>query len=170
MTTQLQDKTSWAPLPGGPRWDVRDSDRPRSGVLVAVADDALRDQMIRALDGAGFVASGVPSGAALTDSLNAAVASAGSPLPEVVVVDVSMLGRENLAMMQILDGAGCGDSIVLILPHALTRGSEPAWVEDIPHLHEPFPMAIFVEEVARLASPRSIRGLTRIPGPAMDAA
>lgn len=138
-----------------PRWTTLDSQLRRSGVLVAVPEPAPRAEMLAALQSAGIAAEEVSTTEELLAVLEAAPTS--GVLPEVLVLDVRLLGAARERILEALDSLGGSEGLLVILSGLWPRGYFPAWLEPLSCLHDPLPMAVFVEEVARLASPASMR-------------
>lgn len=131
------------------------SDVRRSGVLVAIPDALVRDEMLVALDGAGIEAACVATSQEVLAILESAPFA--RILPEVFVLDVNLLSRARERVIHALETNGCLDGLLVILSGLWPRGFFPDWLEPLNCLHDPVPMPVFVEEVARLASPASMR-------------
>ena len=129
----------------------------RAGVLVAVPDIDTGSEMIGALQAAGFAALSVSTGNEVVDMLSRSFAPEADELPEVWVIDVTMLDAERVHLLDALEEAGCIENVIVILSGLWPRGLCPTWLDRVVCLHEPLPMPVFVEEVARLASPASMR-------------
>lgn len=127
----------------------------RSGVLVAAPEAAVRAEMLVALRGAGIAAEAVATCEQVLAVVEAAPSSGA--LPEVLVVDVRILNEARGRLLDALEAMGGTDSLLVILSGLWPRGYFPDWLEPLNCLHEPVPMPVFVEEVARLASPASVR-------------
>jgi hypothetical protein len=128
----------------------------RSGVLVAVPDVRAREEMMQALERSGMAAEPAISAREVLDVLERAL-ERGGVLPEVFVLDVCLLDAERERVLDALEEAGCCDNVIVILSGSWPRGLFPVWLDPLTCLHDPVPMPIFVEEVARLASPASVR-------------
>ena len=128
----------------------------RSGVLVAIPDARARGEMVQALDRAGIATDAAMSAREVLDVLERAEQS-GAALPEVFVLDVCLIDSERERVLDALEAAGGCDNVIVILSGAWPRGLFPVWLDPLTCLHDPVPMPIFVEEVARLASPASVR-------------
>lgn len=126
----------------------------RTGVLVAVPDASAGSQMVAALRASGFAAEAARSGDQIAEMLAQPVCE---ELPEVWVIDVALLDAERIHLLDDLEDAGCLENVIVILSGLWPRGLCPTWLDRVTCLHEPLPMPVFVEEVARLASPASIR-------------
>lgn len=127
----------------------------RSGVLLAIPDAPVREEMLVALDAAGIEAAAVTTCQEVLAIIERAP-TVGS-LPEVFVVDVHLLNSAREHVIETLEEAGCLESLLVILSGLWPRGFFPAWLEPLNCLHDPVPMPVFVEEVARLATPASMR-------------
>jgi hypothetical protein len=129
----------------------------RAGVLVAVPDADTGREMIGALQAAGFAALSARTGNEVADMLSRSFAPDADELPEVWVIDVTMLDADREHLLDALEEAGCIENVIVILSGLWPRGLCPTWLDRVVCLHEPLPMPVFVEEVARLASPASMR-------------
>jgi hypothetical protein len=130
----------------------------RGGILVAVPEAELGREMGDALAAAGFNVHPMPD----VEELVALVASAldGSNrlvLPEVFVVDDRFLHVVGVDLKAALEAIGCGDGLIVIVSGDWPDNVPHEPFEDVSCLHRPFPMALFVEEVASLATPVSMR-------------
>ena len=128
----------------------------RSGVLIAVPDGLARQEMMDALDRSGMATEAAISAREVLDVLERAQ-EPGGVLPEVFVLDVCLLDSERERVLDALEEAGCSENVIVILSDSWPRGLFPVWLDPLTCLHDPVPMPIFVEEVARLASPASVR-------------
>ncbi len=145
----------------------------RGGILVAAPESAIApdgsadtgqfrpsvDEMTHALETAGFNVRPMRR----VEDLVGLVASAldGSNrlvLPEVFVVDDSFLHTVGINLKAALEAIGCSDSLLVIMSGAWPEGLPEETYGDISSLHRPFPLPVFVEEVASLATPLSMRG------------
>jgi hypothetical protein len=128
----------------------------RSGVLVAVPEARARQEMVQALERSGMASEAAISAREVLDVLERG-RERGGILPEVFVLDVCLLDSERERVLDALEEAGCCDNVIVILSDAWPRGLFPVWLDPLTCLHDPVPMPVFVEEVARLASPASMR-------------
>jgi len=130
----------------------------RGGILVAVPEEDLGREMGNALSNAGFNVHPMQS----VDDLTALVGSALNGtnrliLPEVFVVDDRFLHAVGVDLKAALEAIGCADGLIVIVSGDWPDGSPQEPFDDVCCLHRPFPMALFVEEVASLATPVSMR-------------
>lgn len=129
----------------------------RGGVLIAEADDSIRNALASALRNEGFSVGEISTAWELTDLLeDAAYGGDRRNLVEVFVVGADLLHESGIDLEASFEAVGCADSVLVIVDHARPRGSLSPYSETLPCLQWPFPLSLFVSEVAALASPASV--------------
>lgn len=130
-------------------------DPAKAGALVAMASKERLVEITRALEGLGLLVAGCAAKEELAMFITTSIERPEIRIPEVVVVDAALL--ESHELVELLERAGCLDSMIAILPEQWPRGVTPAQLEPSQVLQDPFPMTVLIEEVARRMTPFSVR-------------
>jgi hypothetical protein len=127
----------------------------KAGAIVAMSSKERLSEITRALEGLGLLVAGCATREELAVLLVSSIERPEVSIPEVVVIDAALL--ETAELVDLLQRAGCLDSMIVILPEQWPRGVTPAQLEPSQVLQAPFPMTVLVEEVARRMTPLSVR-------------
>jgi DNA-binding NtrC family response regulator len=130
----------------------------RRGVLIAEADDSIRNALAGALREAGYSVGEISTAWELTDLLeDAAFGGDRRNLAEVFVVGAELMHESGIDLEASFDAVGCADSVLVIADRAHPTGCVAQCAESFPCLQWPCPLSLFVHEVAELTSPPSER-------------